>query len=96
MMIGVAFADAVDGSIQCRMAACPSAGLRGDGVAVKDLVRDALRERPLRIGGRRLATGLAGTGGDGAVAAGGPAARHPSTRAADLLWQDAHPALALH
>jgi hypothetical protein len=95
LLIGISFAHFASGELLYRLAACPSAGVRGDGAHIRDLIKESLRESPLRIGGQRLSTGLAATGGDGAVAAGGLAARHSSTRAADLLWQDAHPGVPL-
>ena len=91
MIIGIGYVDPDDGTLQSRMIACPSAGKDGDGPSVRDLVLQSLREHPLCIGMRRLRMGLAGAGGDGAVAKGGSAARHRSTKAADLFWDAAHP-----
>ena len=91
LLIGISYVSASDGSLRYRMLACPSAGLRQDGSSVCALVLEALAQAPLRIGRRRLREGLAGTGGDGAVVSGGPGARHMSSRAADLIWQSAHP-----
>ena len=58
-------------------------------------VMESLQAHPLRLSRRRLAAGLVGTGGDGQVVKGGPAARHKSTKAADLFWKHVHPNVPL-
>ena len=95
VLVGVAYADSMDASLQNRLASCPSGGLHGDGQSVMEEVMESLQAHPLRLSRRRLAAGLVGTGGDGQVVKGGPAARHKSTKAADLFWKHVHPNVPL-
>ncbi len=94
-IIGVRFVSAQSGQVISRLVACPSQGLSKDGHSTSCLIKDALKERPLGITSRRLRAGLVAVGGDGQLAAGGPQAKHSSTKAAEILWKSVHPASML-
>ena len=89
--IGIRFVCPKSGKIVTRLAACPSQGLRKNGDDTCALLKAAMEEGPLDIGSRQLREGLVAVGGDGQMTAGGPQARHSSTRACEILWKSVHP-----
>lgn len=95
LIIGIRFVCAKSGKIVTRLAACPSQGLCKDGDSTSALIKDALTESPLDIRSQRLRASLVAVGGDGQLTAGGPQAKHSSTKAAEILWKSVHPASTL-
>ena len=68
--------------------AAPSLGAHHDGKSMVQLVLRTLSDHPVGLEPDELRGRLACVGGDGAVTAGGPAAKHSSTRSCELLWEE--------
>ena len=75
-----------DGHVQHRLVTTPSENLQKAGESQVELVLKALAGHPAQLTQAALRRRLSIVGGDGAVTAGGPEARHQSTGAAEKLW----------
>ena len=80
------------GILQPFFIGCPSAGLSHTGEAQMLCVAKALEEHPAKLTAANLRRRLvAMIAGDGAIAQGGPSARHSSTGSANLLSRSIYP-----
>lgn len=68
--------------------AAPSLGAQHDGKSMTDLVLHTLSDHPVGLCVEQLKGRLAAVGGDGAVTAGGPCAKHSSTKSCEQLWEE--------
>ena len=84
-VIGVGCCDTA-GHIHHLLVSSPSENLQKAGESQVELVLRSLRDHPARLSAAMLRRRLSVVGGDGAVCAGGPEARHASTGAAEKLW----------
>ena len=93
--IGLVFVSARTGRMRDRLVAAPSIGASKSGAFQRDLVISSLAGLPRPLLLERLRAGMALVGGDGAVVHGGPAMRHNTSGAANLIWRFLFPDVTL-
>ena len=82
----------VTGRAVTRLIDARSIGMFHDGPSQVAGILEALQNHPGKLSVSQLRCRLVSCiGGDGAVISGGPSARHSSSKAGDLLWQEIHP-----
>ena len=86
-VLGVGFCDTA-GRIHYRLVATPSENLQKAGPAQVDLVVASLQDHPAGLSRAVLRQRLSIVGGDGAIVGGGVDAKHSSTKAAELFWEN--------
>lgn len=80
------------GCISVRLVDARSLGMFHDGRSQKMGIERALREHPMHLSLSALQARMVSVfSGDGAVAAGGPCAKHSSSRTCELLWEMVYP-----
>ena len=84
-IVGVSFISPHSLRLHARLVGAPSAGLDHTGPVQAEGLLRCLTDHPAQLAARADSR-LAAIGGDGAVVAGGPRAKHKSTNAAGHLW----------
>jgi len=91
LMICVGYVSAYTGKLYAPMLSAPVMPLGSHtGIFLKALALAACRDHPVALGILAMARRLGCAGGDGQIVRGGPEARHPSSGAAELLWNEVH------